>query len=727
MNKDMNKKEYIEKEILELNYFLSKLLLFPYGVITILLLSFLDYLVTPENFIDFFKLRIITSLFFICLFLVLKFKKGKVVQTIVTFLAALSTAAMVEIMILSFGGYQSSYYAGMILILVFILGFLPLSLKMSIVVSSLIYLIYLVPIIVIDNITNVKLFINNNFFLLSFALGGFAWRYYNNQLLIKKLSLEYDLAQEKERLKEYSDKLEEYSRRLEDMVAERTKELVAANKKYAALFEHANDGVLISDVSGKILDANHKFCELFEMDKSQLIGIHFWNLEHEKDDAIKLKRFEKLLSGKAITYETQYVKSEDKKMFLDVSSKMIEVEGAKFIQSLYRDITEKKLLQEQLLQAQKMESIGILASGVAHDFNNLLTASLGHIELLLQFGGLDENLKEKMKIIENSIRKAGNLVSKLLSFARKEEPTFAPVNLNQVVRDAVEMVEKVGLKKKVDFKIEIDHSINLINGDGNQLEQMLMNLLVNAIDAMPHGGVLTVRTSNLNIKQKSIFPTSLLEPGNYVVVTVSDTGTGIPEHIRDKIFEPFFTTKEKGKGTGLGLPMVHGIVKAHNGLINVISEEGRGTTFEIFFPACGTLVECPEKSIVISTPKLHNIMLVDDERDLLNSLKELLEKNGYRVFATDNPAYAADIFQDIYDNIDLVITDISMPLFDGVELIYTIKNIAPSVKVITISAHDHRLEELKSLKIVDGYMKKPFEINSLLNMIRNVLSKNSII
>lgn len=414
-------------------------------------------------------------------------------------------------------------------------------------------------------------------------------------------------------------------------------------------------------------------------------------------------------------------------MFLDVSSKMIEVEGEKFIQSLYRDITEKKLLQEQLFQAQKMESIGILASGVAHDFNNLLTASLGHIELLLQFGGLDNNLKEKMKIIENSIRKAGNLVSKLLSFARKEESTFAPVNMNQVVRDAVEMVEKVGIKKKIDFRLEIDQSIHLIDGDGNQLEQMLMNLLVNAIDAMPHGGVLTIRTSNLNIKQKSIFPTSLLEPGDYVVVTVSDTGMGIPEHIKDKIFEPFFTTKEKGKGTGLGLPMVHGIVKAHNGLINVISEEGRGTTFEIFFPVCGSMIECPEKSIVISNPKLSNIMLVDDERDLLSSLKELLEKNGYRVFATDNPAYAADIFKDIYQSVDLVITDISMPLFDGVELISTIKGIAPSVKVITISAHDHRLEELKGLNIVDGYMKKPFDINTLLNMIRNVLTKNSII
>ncbi|MCX7794749.1 MAG: ATP-binding protein, partial [Thermodesulfovibrionales bacterium] len=478
---------------------------------------------------------------------------------------------------------------------------------------------------------------------------------------------------------------------------------------------------------GKIIDANRKFCELFEKDKSQLIGLHFWNLEHEKDDSVKLKRFEKLLSGKSVTYETEYIKSDDKKIFLDVSSKMIEVEGEKFIQSLYRDITEKKLLQEQLLQAQKMESIGILASGVAHDFNNLLTASLGHIELLLQFGGLDDNLKVKMKVIENSIRKAGNLVSKLLSFARKDQPTIAPVNMNQVVRDAVEMVEKVALKKKVDFNIEIDNSINLVNGDGNQLEQMLMNLLVNAIDAMPHGGVITIRTSNLQIKQKALFPTSLLEPGNYVVLTVSDTGTGIPENIRDKIFEPFFTTKEKGKGTGLGLPMVHGIVKAHNGLINVISEEGRGTTFEIFFPACGTRVELPEKSIFISSPKLHNIMLVDNERDILNSLKDLLEKNGYRVFATDNPAYAADIFQDIHLSIDLVITDLSMPLFDGAELISTIKSISPSVKVITISAHEHKLAELRSLKIVDGFIKKPFEINELLTMIRNVLSKNSII
>lgn len=288
------------------------------------------------------------------------------------------------------------------------------------------------------------------------------------------------------------------------------------------------------------------------------------------------------------------------------------------------------------------------------------------------------------------------------------------------------MVEKVGSKKKVDFKIETDGAIDLINGDGNQLEQMLMSLLVNAIDAMPHGGTLTIKTSNLKVKQKSFFPSSLLEQGDYVVLTVSDTGTGIPERIKNKIFEPFFTTKEKGKGTGLGLPMVYGIVKAHNGLINLISEEGRGTTFEIFFPACGTCVESPERSIIISKPKFHNIMLVDDEKDVLNSLKEFLETNGYRVFATDNPAYAADIFTDIHGSIDLVITDLSMPLFDGEDLISRIKSISPAVKVITISAHEHRLNELRALN-VDGFLKKPFETYNLLEMIRNILSKNSII
>lgn len=424
-----NKEKFIIDEINRLIQFWGAWAAF-FGAFFYIFLSLLDYIATPDNFLSFITLRLVGALFLMVIYIIYKKGLNRKYQLILIYSGVIISLCIIEFMIINFGGHRSPYYAGIFILIIVILGFIPLNLRHALIITIIGLLAYVVPILYFDKNINYRVFAIPVFFLASTFTIGNIWRYLAQKRLINELTLQYNLDKERLRLKEYSDKLEEYSHRLEDMVAERTKELVAANKKYAALFEHANDGILIIDISGKIIDVNHKFCELFEMDKSQLIGIHFWNLEHEKDDAVKLKRFEKLLSGKSVTYETQHVTSEDKKMFLDVSSRMIEFEGEKFIQSLYRDITEKKLLQEQLLQAQKMESIGILASGVAHDFNNLLTASLGHIELLLQFGRLDESLKEKMKTIENSIRKAGNLVSKLLSFARKDEPTFAPVNMN---------------------------------------------------------------------------------------------------------------------------------------------------------------------------------------------------------------------------------------------------------------------------------------------------------
>lgn len=688
-------------------------------------LILLDRIVTPENFYRFIVVRIIGTVFFLILLFLNEQKKKKTYQLSLVYLGVIISASIIEYMILNFGGHTSVYFAGLFILIMVVIGFIPMDLKHSLIITGISLFIYIVPILVFDKSFTLKNFIAPLSFLVAlFAIGNLR-RYLSQKSLINQLSLEYDLAREREKLKEYSDMLEQYSQRLEEMVAERTKELVAINKKYEALFEHANEGVLIINGNGKIINANARFCELFGVGKDELKGKFFGDFESESDVNTINKRFKSILKGESLIYETQYIKEDDSKIYFDVSSKMIEVEGEKFIQSFYRDITEKKLLQEQLLQAQKMESIGILASGVAHDFNNLLTASLGHIDILMQFGGLDELVKEKMKVIEGSIRKAGNLVSKLLSFARKEESVFSPVNLNQVVRDAIEMVDKLASKKNIDIKIEMDENIDVINGDGNHLEQMLMNLLVNAMDAMPQGGILTIKTFNHTVAQETLFETSMLPPGNYVVLSVSDTGTGIPEKIRHKIFEPFFTTKEKGKGTGLGLPMVFGIVKAHNGLINLITEEGVGTTFEIYLPACGSFPRSLEKTVLISTERLHKIMLVDDERDILLNLKELLERNGYKVFATDNPSYALDIFKDIYSNIDLVITDISMPLFDGEEFISIIKSISPDVKVITISAYEHRLIELRDR--VNGYIKKPFDTGSFLRVIRNVLGQNSII
>ncbi|GAB4412376.1 MAG: hypothetical protein OHK0032_08440 [Thermodesulfovibrionales bacterium] len=558
-----------------------------------------------------------------------------------------------------------------------------------------------------------RVFINNNIFLISFAVGGFAWRYYNNQVLIKKLSLEYDLAQERGRLKVYSTQLEQ-------LVAERTKQLTISEQKFRALFDNSNDGVAVLNREGTIVDANQKFCELHGFEKKALLGtpIRFLEVGDYKE---KEERMNRILNGEALIFETQHYRNDKSKISLEVSSKAIEISGELYIQSLHRDITEKKRLQEQLFQSQKMESIGLLAGGIAHDFNNVLSSILGHVELLHEFGNLEADVKQRVKTIENSARKAGQMVSRILSFIRKGNYEAVPINLNDVIRDSLELTKGIMAKRNVEIKAEIDDSTSpVIYSDANQMEQVIMNLLVNAADAMPNGGTITIRTSVTELKDEASRIHALLKPGRYAVLEVTDTGTGIPDEIRTKIFDPFFTTKGQGKGTGLGLSMVYGIVKDHNGVIDLKTEVGRGTTFEIYLPATDRTVPRFEKPANYTMAGRERILVVEDEPDLLSFIRSVLESQGYRVLAADNPVYAQEIFKEISADIDLVITDIVMPLVNGIELIWFFKAIKPTVKTIAISGYEIYNIGKKN-KGIDAFIRKPFEGIYLLSVVRRVL------
>ncbi len=573
----MDKKSYIEQEILTLLRFWASFALIA-GSFVIISLSVLDYFVTPENFRKFLAYRLITAFLFMIIYLLNKQWKNKYFQIGIYFLGTAIVSAMVELMILSFGGHQSIYYAGMIIVFMFCLGFLPLfDIKNTIIMALMIYSIYLLPILVFDNINNVRVFISNNIFLLTTALIGIAWRYFNDTLFLKKLSLEYDLAKDKEQLKIYSTQLEQ-------LVQERTKELHKSEIMLRSLFENANDGIVIMDRDGIILNVNQKACEIHGFNKDALIGTNIELLETEESKQSFREKKERILNGEPMLFETQHYRKDGSRVSLEISSNAIEVDGVVLIQSFHRDITEKKRLQEQLLQSQKMESIGLLAGGLAHDFNNILTAILGNVELLHEYSNLDAVAIQKVNIIESSARKAGQIVSRLLSFARKSSFESVPINLNDVIRDTAELLEKTLLKKKVNIKMDLDSTIPFIQGDGNQMSQVIMNLLINARDAMPGGGTVVVKTFPVNLKHDAYLVHPLLNPGKYVVLRISDTGTGIPDNIKDRIFEPFFTTKTNAKGTGLGLAMVYGIVKEHKGVINVNSQAGKGTTFEVYLP-----------------------------------------------------------------------------------------------------------------------------------------------
>jgi signal transduction histidine kinase len=307
-------------------------------------------------------------------------------------------------------------------------------------------------------------------------------------------------------------------------------------------------------------------------------------LEVERLRGEKDERMEQVLNGFPVVYEAEHHRKDGSRVLLEISSKAIDIGGELFVQSFHRDVTERKKLQEQLFQSQKMESIGLLAGSIAHDFNNILSAILGYTELLLEFSSLDATSHERVRVIESSARKATQMISKLLSFARKGNFEMQAVSLNDVVQDTLVLLERMLMKRTIDVKMQIDRRIPTISGDSNQLGQIVMNLVVNAMDAMPKGGSITVSTSFAQLGKEASHVHPLLNPGKYVILKVADTGTGIRDEIKGRIFDPFFTTKDVGKGSGLGLFIVHEIIDEHDGCIAVDSEPDKGTSFLIRQP-----------------------------------------------------------------------------------------------------------------------------------------------
>ncbi|HTP03600.1 MAG TPA: PAS domain S-box protein [Nitrospirota bacterium] len=587
--------------------------------------------------------------------------------------------------------------------------------------GALIYSIYLVPILIFDNITNVPVFINSNVFLIATAIIAISWRYYNDELFTKKLSLEYDLSRDKEQL-------EKYSLQLEDLVTERTKELNKSEQWHRSLFENATDGITVLDKNGIIVNVNEKACEMHGFSRDALVGAHIKLLEDNESKGKMAERMRQIIEGESLVYESRHHKKDGTLVDLEISAKAITIGDELFIQSFYRDITERKKIQEHLLQSQKMESIGVLAGGIAHDFNNILTAILGHTEIIRRNSVLDVKSTNSLGVIEDASRRAGRMISKLLGFARKSKYEIVPLQLNDVVYDTIKLLERV-IDKNIEMTVELDSHLPPIQGDTNQIEQIVMNLMVNARDAMQRGGRIVIKTAVMCVKQgMQDIPTYIL-PGEYVVLSVSDTGTGIPESILNKIFEPFFTTKERGKGTGLGLSMVYGAVKEHKGYITVQSEPGAGTTFTVYLPASRTAAPELAKEPVTSVSGNETLLIVDDEDAILNAVREALTSHGYKVFAISDSPSALNIFRRIPQEIALVISDIAMPKMDGKELIKQIKGIKPEIKILAMSGHTKYIADKDGIREIDGFLKKPFESQYLLSVVRRILDakpKNAI-
>jgi two-component system cell cycle sensor histidine kinase/response regulator CckA len=383
---------------------------------------------------------------------------------------------------------------------------------------------------------------------------------------------------------------------------------------------------------------------------------------------------------------------------------------------------EHKRLQSQLLHAQKMEAIGRLAGGVAHDFNNLLTAIQGYADLALLQVEKTAIVSESLEQIRKATERAAKLSRQLLIFSRKEPMDLKPKNLNDIVTNLCDMVKRIiGENIGIEFELEPDVWVTMVNQ--GQIEQVVMNLAVNARDAMPDGGTLSIKTENVVIDARYCEAYSYAREGKFVCLAVEDSGVGMDGDTMGKIFEPFFTTKKEGEGTGLGLSVVYGIVKEHEGWINVYSEPGRGTVFRAYLPVCGDLAVQEERPISSAGDlrgRGERILLVEDEKIILNFMRKRLTEEGYVVFTAENAEDALRIYEAENSSFDLLFTDVVLPDKTGIALVEKLFEKNPALKVLVTSGYDYTRSKWPALENANvKFIRKPYTVGGLLLAIRS--------
>jgi two-component system cell cycle sensor histidine kinase/response regulator CckA len=508
-------------------------------------------------------------------------------------------------------------------------------------------------------------------------------------------------------------------KRIEDILRE-------SEKKYRTLFEESKDSIFISDSGRRIVDINQAGINLFGYTKEELFSLDLEKLYCNREDREVL--WQKLYrSGFVSDFEVEMKRKDGEKIIVHLSMSVIKDDAGHVsgYQGIIHDVTDRKKLERQLLQSQKMESVGILAGGVAHDFNNLLTAISGYGQILLENLPEDDELsQESITNVLKAADRAAELTKGLLAFSRRQVISPKPVHIDTLISDTVKLIQRI-IGEDIEFSTNFLDKNLLVKADPGQIEQVLMNLATNASDAMPHGGRLSITTRQVVVEDGSEKLYDLPSPGKYALISVADTGTGIDKKTLESIFEPFFTTKEVGKGTGLGLSIVHGVIKQHNGSILADSEPSKGTIFNIYMPLIkGQAFK--EESKISATPAggKETLLVVEDDETVRMFLKRILESAGYMVIIADNGEDAVARFRE-HDDISLLLSDVVMPRKTGMEIHDEIKKIKPGIKAVFISGYAADVMHSKGIleKDVD-FMTKPFLKVDLLRKVRDMLDKN---
>jgi len=493
--------------------------------------------------------------------------------------------------------------------------------------------------------------------------------------------------------------------------------------KYRSLFEESQDVIYISSADGRLLDINPAGIRMFGFEsKEELLSIDiattlYVNPRDRQRSLELLNKYDKIKD-----FELELKRKDGKHITVIETSSVIRNENGEITgyRGILRDITERKKLEQQLFQAQKMESIGTLAGGIAHDFNNILGGILGYASFIKMKMQKNDPFYKYINVMERSAERAAELTSQLLAFSRGGNYKLEPVDLNEVVEETLAIVERT-FDKSIEIRKELSGDLPPVEADSTQLQQAVMNLCVNARDAMPAGGLLTIKTDEAHLDNNSFSFQAAGAEGDFLKLTVSDNGCGMDSETLEKIYEPFFTTKEKGKGTGLGMSMVYGVIKSHGGFISADSSPGAGTTFHIFLPVSKKKYQrkLPEK--IIPTSGHEVIFVIEDEEALRTMISEALKSFGYEVIVAADGLEGWEKFKEHRQRIDLVFLDMVMPRMVGLEVFQKLKSLDPLVRVLLTTGYS---DSQKAQEILNdgalGLINKPYLIPELIARLREI-------
>lgn len=502
----------------------------------------------------------------------------------------------------------------------------------------------------------------------------------------------------------------------------------SAEEKYRAIFENAVEGIFQSTPEGRFISVNPAMARILGFDSPEDLMEHRKDIatEHYADPEARARLLRVLAEeGVVAGHECEVFRKDQSRIWVLVNLRAIRDRSGSLLcyEGSLEDTTERKMLEEQLRQSQKLEAVGQLAGGIAHDFNNLLTAILGYSDLAIRRLNAEDPLHRNLSEIKRAAERASSLTSQLLAFSRKQILQPKVINLNSIVSDMDRMLRRL-IGEDIDLLTKTEPELGSVKADPGQIEQVLLNLAINARDAMHEGGKLTIETANVSLGGEYAVRHVGNASGDYVMLAVSDTGTGMDDETRARCFEPFFTTKEVGRGTGLGLSTVYGIVTQSGGNIWVYSEVGRGTTFKIYLPRIDTAADetASDARSAQTTRGTETILLAEDDDSVRKLACEVLEMGGYQVLEAANGGAAFLICERHEGRIDMLLTDVVMPEMSGRELWGRLNSMRPGMRALYMSGYTGTAVVRNGVLACDtNFIQKPFSPEGLLQKVRQVL------